>query len=73
MVAIFHRHHVEAPTPKACTSDSYFWVVSEGGTQRPVCGPHLHLMLGQLFIEHPHIAAEEPAAGTRCEYVEVSR
>jgi hypothetical protein len=68
-----HLHEVESPQPKACTSDSYYWVVTDGGAQRAVCGPHLHLMLGQFLIEHPHIAGEDPLPGTTCEYLEVSR
>jgi len=74
MVALLpHRHETEAPKPKACTADSYYWVVTEGGAQRSVCGPHLHLMLGQMHGEFPHIAGEEPDPGTTCQYLEVSR
>jgi hypothetical protein len=73
MVALLPHRTPVPPAPKACTSDSYYWVVTEGGAQRPVCGPHLHLLLGQMYAEHPHIASEDPAPGTTCEYVEVSR
>jgi hypothetical protein len=74
MVTILpHKRETAAPAPKACTSHSFYWVVTDGGAQRAVCGPHLHLLLGQMHIEHPHIAGEEPAPGTPCEYLEVSR
>jgi hypothetical protein len=74
MVAlIHHKTQSTPPAPKACTSHSFYWVVTDGGAQRAVCGPHLHLMLGQFFIEHPVIAAEDPEPGTPCEYLEVTR
>jgi hypothetical protein len=74
MVTLFHhKHETDIPTPKACTSNAHYWVVTDGDAQRSVCGPHLHMMLGQFLIEHPHIAGEYPEPGTSCEYVEVSR
>lgn len=72
MSLIPRRRETESPKPKACTSNSHYWVVTDA-SQRAVCGPHLHLMLGQMLIEHPHIASEDPEAGTLCEYLEVGR
>jgi hypothetical protein len=74
MVALLpHRHETGQPKPRACTSGAMYWVVTDGGAERGVCGPHLHLMLGQFLIEHPHIPAEEPEPSVRCEYIEVER
>lgn len=68
-----HKPQAIAPEPHGCPSGAMYWVVTDGGAQRGVCGPHLHLMLGQFLIEHPHIAAEEPEPRVHCDYVEVDR
>lgn len=72
MTALLHRHQPPAPIP-ACGSDAYYWVSTDAAI-RLSCGPHLHMMLGQLYTERPVIAAEEPPPGSRCEYIpEVAR
>ena len=75
MVAILpHKRPVPTPPkPKACSSHATFWVVTDGGAQRAVCGPHLPMLMGQMTIEHPRSADEWPEPGTPCEYLEVQR
>lgn len=74
MVLLPHKPKaVSVPVPTACDSHAVFWVVTDGGAQRAVCGPHLPMLLGQMTIEHPHTADEWPPPGLPCEYLEVER
>jgi len=73
MVLLHHKPTATAPMPKACPSDAVFWVITDGGARRAVCGPHLPMLMGQMTIEHPRTADEWPPAGTSCEYLEIER
>lgn len=74
MVTLMHRPAaIEPPAPKACQSHATFWVVTDGGAQRAVCGPHLPMLMGQMTIEHPRTAEEFPPPGLPCEYLEIER
>lgn len=75
MVAILPHKHTAAPAPepKACPSHAMYWVVTDGGAQRAVCGPHLPMLMGQMTIEHPRTADELPPPGLPCEYLEIER
>lgn len=73
MVLLPHKPTTAAPMPRACESHATFWVVTDGGAQRAVCGPHLPMLMGQMTIEHPRTATEWPPAGTPCEYLEIER
>ncbi|GAA2159161.1 hypothetical protein GCM10010403_52140 [Glycomyces rutgersensis] len=70
-MVLLHKREIAIPEPKACSSDAVFWVVTDGGAQRGVCGPHLPMLMGQMTIEHPRTADEWPAPGVPCEYMEI--
>ena len=75
VLSLPHKRPVPAPPkPKACLSNGLYWVLTKGGSQRCSCGPHLAPMLGDLQGEGAEVDQETfPAAGTPCEYLEVSR
>jgi hypothetical protein len=70
-MVLLHKREIAIPQPKACPSDAVFWVVTDGGEQRAVCGPHLPMLMGQMTIEHPRTADEWPPPGLPCEYLEI--
>jgi len=73
VIALPHRRHIEPPAPKGCTSHAAYTVVTDDTAEHHVCAPHTYMLMGQLIGDHPHYAGADPAPGTPCEYIEVSR